>query len=327
MSFAWPLALLGLLFVPALVVLYRALLRRRAARPELARLGRGETTNQLGNRRHAPMVLLLLSVSLLMVGFARPQATIDVPQRKSTVVLAFDTSSSMLADDLEPTRLDAAKLAALEFVNEQPSAVEVGVVSFGSGGVVTLRPTDDRVAVVASIERLQPAGGTSLSQGLFASLSAIADGPLIFDPETTGENEAPAADFGSFGSAIIVMFSDGEDTSEQDPTPLAELASSAGIRVFPVGLGSAEGAVIELDGFNIATALDAAPLQDVAARTNGQYFRAEEAGDLTTITDSLERELTVEEEDIEITSLFGVAALLLAAIAGALSMRWTGRMP
>ena len=227
MSFAWPLALLGLLFVPALVVLYRALLRRRAARPELARLGRGETSERLDRRRHAPMLLLLLSVSLLMVGFARPQATIDVPQLKSTVVLAFDTSSSMLADDLDPTRLDAAKQAALEFVNEQPSAVEVGVVSFGSGGVVTLRPTDDRVAVVSSIERLQPAGGTSLSQGLFASLSAIADGPLIFDPEATGENEAPTADFGSFGSAIIVMFSDGEDTSEQDPTPLAELASSA----------------------------------------------------------------------------------------------------
>ncbi len=327
MSFAWPFVLLGLLFVPALVALYLALLRRRAARPELARLGRGDVVDRPGRRRHAPILLLLLSVSLLIVGFARPQATIDVPQRKSTVVLAFDTSSSMLADDLEPSRLDAAKKAARGFVEAQPSAVKVGVVSFGSGGVVTLRPTDDRVAVVSSIERLQPAGGTSLSQGLFASLGAIADGPLIFDPEATGTNEAPVADFGSFGSAIIVMFSDGEDTSEQDPTPLAELASSAGIRVFSVGLGSAEGAVIELDGFNIATALNEAPLQDVAARTNGQYFRAEEASDLLWITDSLERDLTIEEEDIEITSLFGVAALILAAIAGALSMRWTGRMP
>lgn len=326
MSFTWPAALLGLVVVPILIVGYRWHLGRRDAKRSATRLGLGSAENRDPIRRHAPAALLLLSLTAMLVGFARPQATIDVPQIKSTVVLAFDTSSSMIADDLEPTRLDAAKKAAVDFVNAQPGAVEVGVVSFGSGGVVTLRPTDDRVAVLSSIDRLQAAGGTSLSQGLFASLSAIAEGPLLFDPQAAGD-ALPEVDFGSFGSSIIVLFSDGEDTTEQDPTPLAELASSAGIRVFPVGLGTVDGAVIDIDGFSVATVLDEAALEDVAARTNGTYFRAEDADDLEQITDSVERELVVEPEDIEITALFAVGALVIAAVAAALSMRWTGRMP
>jgi len=326
MSFIWPAALLGLAFVPLLIVGYRWQLRRRVALRHATRLGQGSAEHRTTLRRHAPATLLLLSLTAMLVGFARPQATIDVPQVQSTVVLAFDTSSSMTADDLQPTRLDAAKKAAIDFVNAQPGVVEVGVVSFGSGGVVTLRPTDDRVAVLSSIDRLQAAGGTSLSQGLFASLSAIAEGPLLFDPEGTGD-ELPEVDFGSFGSSIIVMFSDGEDTTEQDPAPLAELASSAGIRVFPVGLGTSEGAVIDIDGFSIATVLDEEALQDVAARTNGTYFRAEDAADLDEITDSVKRELVVEAEDLEITALFAIAALLIGAVGAALSMRWTGRMP
>lgn len=326
MSFIWPLALLGLLVVPLVVFTYRQLGRARAGETTSARLGLGSSSVAGGMRSSLPTWLFLLALTALLVGFARPQATVDVPQIKSTVILAFDTSSSMVADDLEPTRLDAAKAAALEFVEEQPGAVEIGVVSFGTGGVVTLRPTDDRVAVQSAIERLEPAGGTSLSQGLFASLSAIAKGPLLFDPELS-DDQQPEIDFGGFGSAIILMFSDGEDTSEQDPTSIAELASSAGIRVFPVGLGSDEGAVIELDGFSVGTVLEEQTLQDIAARTNGTYFRATETAELAPITDTVERELTVEPEDIEITALFAVVALVLATVAAGLRLLWTGRMP
>lgn len=331
MTFIWPLALLSLLLIPILAIGYRWLLTRRSSATSTTRIGQGVATDDSGAvKRNLPAALLLLSLTSLLVGFARPEATVDVPQRSGTVVLAFDTSGSMVADDLEPTRLDAAKEAAVDFVRDQPGDVEIGIVSFGSGGVITLRPTDDRVAVLSAIDRLEPAGGTSLSQGLFSALSAIAKEPLLFDPEILEGADAPGApsvDFGSFGSAIIVMFSDGEDTTEQDPTPLAELAASAGIRVFPVGLGSPEGAVVEVDGFSIATTLDEAALQDIAARTNGTYFRAEASEDLNSITDSVDRELTTEPEDIEITAFFAVGALVLAAIAGALSLRFTGRMP
>ena len=325
MSFGWPLALLGLLVLPVLAFALRRL-DRRATDTATARLGRGTPRPERSVRQQLPVWLLLVSLTALLVGFARPRATIDVPQIKSTVVLAFDTSSSMAADDVEPTRLDAAKIAATDFVNDQPGVVEIGVVSFGSGAVVTMRPTDDRVAILSAIDRLEPAGGTSLSQGLFASLSAIAKGPMLFDPSAEDQG-VPSIDFGSFGSSIIIMFSDGEDTSEQDPAMLTELAATAGIKVFPVGVGSEEGAIIDLDGFSVATTIDEAALQNIAAQTNGTYFRAEEAGDLTNITDSVERELEVEPEDIEITSLFAIGGLLVAALAGALSLKWTGRLP
>lgn len=325
MSFTWPLALLGLLLIPLLAIVLRRVSQRRTS-PTSARLGRGVVAEDRRVGRQLPSWMLLLSLTALLVGFARPHATIDVPQIRSKVVLAFDTSSSMAADDLDPTRLTAAKAAAVEFVNKQPAVVEIGVVSFGSGGVVTMRPTDDRVAILSAIDRLEPAGGTSLSQGLFASMSAIANGPMLFDP--SAENApTPDIDFGSFGSAVIVMFSDGEDTSEQDPAVLTELAATAGIRVFPVGIGSEEGAVIDLDGFSVATTLDEAALRNIAAQTNGTYFRAEDTADLANITESVERELAIEPEDIEVTALFVIGALLVAALAGALSLKWTGRMP
>jgi len=325
MSFDWPLALLGLIVVGLLaVVLHR--FDRRVGDPMTARLGQGTVSEQGRLRRQLPTWLLLTSLAALLVGFARPHATIDVTQLKSTVILAFDTSSSMVADDLEPSRLIAAKAAAVDFVNEQPGVVEIGVVSFGSGGVVTMRPTTDRVGVLSAIERLEPSGGTSLSQGLFASLAAIADGPMLFDP-TAQDAPAPSVDFGSFGSAIVIMFSDGEDTTQQDPTVLTELAASAGIRVFPVGIGTKQGAVLDLDGFSIATALDEQSLKDIAAQTNGTYFRAEDAADLATITELVEREFVVEPEDIEITALFAIGALFVAALAGTLSLAWSGRMP
>ena len=325
MSFTWPFALFGLFLIPLLALILRRL-NGRTNNPTMARLGRGAVAEDRRVGRQLPVWMFLLSLSALLVGFARPHATIDVPQIRSKVVLAFDTSSSMAADDLDPTRLTAAKVAAVEFVDEQPGAVEIGVVSFGSGGVVTMRPTDDRVAILSAIDRLEPAGGTSLSQGLFAAMSAIANGPMLFDP-TNEDAPTPSIDFGSFGSSIIIMFSDGEDTSEHDPTALTELAATAGIRVFPVGIGSAEGAVIEIDGFSVATTLDEATLQNIAAQTNGTYFRAEDTADLATITESVEREFAVEPEDIEITAFFAIGALLVAAFAGALGLKWTGRMP
>ncbi len=324
MTFIWPTALVALVALPAFVWLYVWLDRRRLPhRSRADRLGRGpEHTESNLRRRHVPPALGIISLGLLLLGFARPQTAIDVPQRSSTVVLAFDTSSSMLADDLEPTRLDAAKAAAVDFVERQPDSVDLAVVSFGMGGSVTSRPTDDRVATLAAIERLQPEGGTSLSQGLFAALSTIAKEPLVFEGD-----EIPDIDFGGFGSALIVMFSDGEDTSEADPVPIAEIASRAGIKVITIGIGTEEGAVIELNGFNVSTTLNPSALMALADATNGEYLEAESVDELGSATESLERELELVEEDLEITGMLGALALALAALAGGLNMAWTGRLP
>lgn len=324
MNFIWPTALLSLLAIPVVVWFYlRVDGRRTGASGNAPKLGRGpEGSPNTGKRRHIPAILAILALSVLFVGFARPQATVDVPQRTSTVVLAFDTSASMLADDLEPTRLDAAKAAAAEFVAEQDDGVQIAVVSFGQAGAVTSRPTDDRVATVAAINRLQPEGGTSLSQGLFAALSTLAQEPIMFDGETV-----PEVDFGGFGSTLIVMLSDGEDTSEADPELLTELASRNGIRIVTIGVGTEEGAVIDIDGFMVATSLNPESLQALSAATNGEYIEAGNADQLNSATEDLERELELVEDELELTGVLAAVALALAAISGVLSLIWTGRLP
>ena len=324
MTFIWPTALLSLLAIPLIVWFYlRVDGRRTGASGDAPTLGRGpEGSPNSGKRRHIPVILAILALSILFVGFARPQATVDVPQRTSTVVLAFDTSASMLADDLEPTRLDAAKAAAAEFVAEQDDGVQIAVVSFGQAGAVTSRPTDDRVATVAAINRLQPEGGTSLSQGLFAALSTLAQEPIMFDGETV-----PEVDFGGFGSTLIVMLSDGEDTSEADPELLTELASRNGIRIVTIGVGTEEGAVIDIDGFMVATSLNPESLQALSAATNGEYIEAGDVDQLNSATEDLERELELVEDQLELTGVLAAVALALAAISGVLSLIWTGRLP
>ncbi len=327
MIFLWPIALVGLLFVPVIAILYWRWSAKRTNRVE-ATLGDGYTeVAQRRWTRHISPVIALLALTALLVGFARPQATIDVPRFRSTVVLAFDTSQSMAADDVEPTRLEAAKQAALVFLESQPDSVDIGIVSFGQAGAITLSPTEERDEVAAAINRLQPVGSTNLSEGVFSALSAIAEDPIIYQPDENGNVDIPPVDFGSFGSAIIVLFSDGEDTTETDPLPLAELGAQAGIRIYPVGVGTLDGTTLDIDGFSVSSALQEETLMALAEQSNGTYFLADDQDDLAAVTESIERDLTIEEERLEISSFFAIAGIALIAIAAIAAMTTQRRLP
>lgn len=135
----------------------------------------------------------------------------------------------------------------------------MGVVAFGGNGLATKEATTDRAAVLAAIDRLGPEGGTALACGVQTALGAIVGRPVLLDgPGTPGASgvEPQGPDLGYHGSSAIVLLSDGENTGEPDPIELADLASSAGVRIYPVGLGRPEGTVLEIDGFQVATALD-----------------------------------------------------------------------
>src|SRR5437667_6259848 len=133
MTFLWPAMLIGLLALPLFVLTYVRLQQRRrslvAAYGDIG-LVQGSGARRLGTRRHLPPMLFLLALVILTFALARPQALVNLPRMEGTVILAFDVSGSMGADDMKPTRLDAAKAAAREFVQRQPGGVEVGVVSF-----------------------------------------------------------------------------------------------------------------------------------------------------------------------------------------------------
>ncbi len=327
MTFSWPLALLALLLVPVLVAAYMVWVRKRS-NSERARLGTGyDEPNTRSWEHYVSPACAVLALAVMLVGVARPQATIEVPRFRSTAILAFDTSESMAATDLEPTRLQAAKVAATAFIESQPSSVDFGVVSFGSLGAITLSPTEEREEVVAAIERLEPAGETNISEGLFSSLSAIAEEPIVYLPDEEGNVEIPPVDFGEFGSSVIVLFSDGEDTTEVDPIPLAEIASQGGIRIYSIGVGTLEGTTLDLDGFSVSTALSEDTLREIAETSNGEYFLANETSDLISATNVIEQDLTLEEERLEVSSLFAVGALGLLGLAGMNSMLTKRRLP
>jgi Ca-activated chloride channel family protein len=278
-----------------------------------------------------PPALFLMSLALLLFGMARPEMPVSLPRVEGTVVLAFDVSRSMQADDLEPTRIEAAKAAARAFVEHQPSTIQIGVVAFSNGGLVVQRPTDAPADILAAIDRLSPQGGTSLGQGIFISLNAIAGEPITAGDETLTEGalgeEIPPLEIGNYPSAVIVLLTDGENTGSPEPLEVAQLAAEAGVRIYPVGIGSAEGTVLEVEGFNIVTQLHEPALQAIASLTNGSYYRAEDEGSLKEIYKDIDLQMTIKGERMEVTSVFACLGSLFLLIGGGLSMLWFGRVP
>lgn len=328
MSFTWPLMLAALLIVPLLAGAYAWLVRRRASAATGMGLRLTDATPRGGllQRRHVPPALFLLAITLLLFSLARPTVVLALPRLEGTVILAFDVSTSMTADDLQPSRMEAAKAAASAFVRKQPSTVKIGIVAFSDNAFVTVPPTDVREEVLAGIRNLAPQGGTSLSEGIFASLGAIA-GKTITLPDDATEDDLLSMDIGHFGSGVIVLLSDGEHTSRMDPLHVAELAAGAGVRIYPIGLGKPEGATLTVDGFRIATTLNEPLLQEIAKTTEGEYLRAEDEAQLTEIYRNIDLQLTTTGKDTEITSFLAGVALLVMSAGAVLTIRWFGRVP
>ena len=330
MTLLWPWMLLSLLLVPLLVGLYLWLLRRRRrATADLGPLGLEQS--RAARRRHAPPAFYLLGLACVLLAMARPEMPVTLPRVEGTVVLAFDVSNSMLADDVEPTRIEAAREAARAFVENQPSTVQIGIVAFGNGGLVIQPPTSEQAELLAAIDRVSPQGGTSLGQGIFTALNAIAEEPIALDEAGPAAEEAPeelpALEIGDHSSAVILLLTDGENTGGPEPLDVAQLAAEAGVRIYPVGIGSEEGAVLEVEGFNVHTRLDERALEAIAAVTNGFYYRATDAESLQEIYREVDLQMTIKGERREATSLFAGAGAFFFLIGGALAMLWFGRVP
>jgi Ca-activated chloride channel family protein len=231
----------------------------------------------------------------------------------------------MAAKDLSPTRLDAAKVAARAFVAKQPSTIRLGVVAFGDSAVISQQPTNDRTQVLAAIDRLAPQGGTALGRGIVSAISAIAGKPISVD-ETGQDGTAGGGDLGYYGSSAVVLLSDGENTTEPDPLVLAELASTAGVRIYPIGLGSPQGTVLEVDGFQIATRLDEATLKQIADTTDGTYYAANDSAALSKVYSAINLTWTARTERREITSWFAALAAAFLLLGAGVSVVRSGRV-
>ncbi len=319
MSFDWPIALLALVLVPALVALYIVRERRRTA------FASGFTNPALlpnvvdrkpGVRRHVPLILLLLGLTAVVLGVARPHATVSVKREEATVVLALDVSRSMKADDVEPTRLGAAQDAAKTFAENVPEKFRIGVVSFATRAVVGLPPTEDRQLVESALDALSPGEGTAIGD-------AVALSTQVGREQRTSDGAAPPRS--------VLLISDGaRDGGAVDPQEAARQAKRMNVPVYTVLLGTPNGVVEETltGGFRQIIRVPTSPdtLQQIAQLSGGEFFTATDADGLKRVYDELGSRLGSRDESREVGDYFagGAAALLLAG--GALSALWFRRV-
>jgi len=353
MQFLWPQMLWLLLTVPLLAAAYLYLISRRKKAALLyaslalprAALGPGQRL-----RRHIPPLLFLLALTAALLACARPSATVTLPSDAVTLVLAMDTSRSMEATDVAPTRISAAQQAASDLIVGLPANVRLGIVSFASTATVVLPPTDNRHDMLEALDRFQLQRGTATGSGLYQALAVLFpdDGidleAILFngasgraerqapslDEAAAAEaarkraQERPAAQPGSYQHGAVILLSDGRRTTGPDPADAARMAAQRGVRVYTVGFGSPQGGADE-SNLSFYMQLDETALRAVAALTGGEYFQAGSAADLSRVYRQLSARFALERKETEVGALLAGISVLLLVAACVLSMLWFRR--
>ena len=326
MSLADPVLLaVGLLVVAGLAWAAVTAARRRSAALAAAGIAAGGSAR--GRLLSAGVWLTIAGLAVLAIAVAGPTASVPVSHASGTVILAVDVSGSMAATDVAPSRLGAAKKAALSFIDAQPDSVDIGVVAFTQGGLEAALPTADHATVSAAVRRLTVGGGTSLGSAILASLSAITHKTVAVG------DDGSAPDIGYWPSATIVLLSDGQDetgASGSGPSAgtaaAASVAEKAGVHIDTVGVGTATGTTVEADGYHLFTALDPAALRSISQATGGAYHPASDASELDGIASSINLRLTVTREPLPLAGAFIAVALALLAAGAVLTVIRTGRV-
>ena len=327
MSFADPVLLaVGLLVAVALAWAAIVVARRRAAALAAAGVAPSGRGGRRDRGRTAGVWCTIAGVAVLAVAVAGPSASVPVSHASGTVILAMDVSGSMAATDVPPDRLDAAKQAAVSFINAQPPTVDIGVVAFHQGGLEAALPTADHATATAAVRRLAPGGGTSLGDAILAALSAITHRTVGL-----GRNGSVPA-IGYWPSATIVLFSDGQDEgaaaggTDTIAVAAAAVAQKAGVHINTVGVGTAAGTTVDVDGYHLFTALDEATLKSISQATGGAYHPASDASQLNGIASSINLRLTVTNQPLPLAGAFIALALALLVAGAVLTVTRTGRV-
>jgi Ca-activated chloride channel family protein len=317
-TFAWPFMLIGLAIVPIVLGLdLRA--RRRRARYAIAftnvNVLRSVVPRTPPWRRYLPLTLLLAALAALVVGLARPERAVSVARKEATVIMAMDTSGSMIAKDVAPTRLGAATAAATQFVNGLPSSYKVSLVPFATTASVAVAPTNDHTTIKAALSKLRARGGTAIGD-------AITLGLAIGRPKGEAAGQPPPAGATATGR-VILLLSDGSNSSGIDPGTAAAQAKAEGVKVYTVAFGTPNG-VISAGAFGQIYPVppDPAALKAVANATGGEFFTAADAQTLRHVYENIGKTVgaTTERQDVSY-AFAGLGAVLLTA-AGLLSMAW-----
>lgn len=313
MTFEWPALLWTLLTLPVLAGIYRRLHGRLPRGvvlvPSVALLAQAAASRGRW-RRWVPASLYLLAVASVLVGLARPVAPLPVPAREGVVVLSIDVSRSMLADDLPPNRMTAAKQAAREFVQALPRGFRVGLVTFSSYATTVVAPTVDRARLLDAIDLLTTEYATAIGDGLLEAIWAL---PGRVRPLTAGGT--PPAPAGPLPPGVVVLLSDGQSNRGTLPMEAARIARDLQVKVYTVGIGTPEGTYLRIGGRSIWVRLDEETLRGMAETAGGAYFRTTNIRELRQAYRLLGREIGWERRPTEVTALAAGAALVFVVAA------------
>ncbi|MCD0447010.1 VWA domain-containing protein [Glycomyces sp. A-F 0318] len=307
----WLLALVPVAALAAVYVWAQFARKRIAVRFANASLLAKLVPKLPGWRRHLPAGLLVVALAVLVGGMTKPAVDVEEPQERATIILAIDVSLSMMATDVDPTRIDAAKTAAADFVAELPEQYNVGLVSFAGYASVAVPPTKNRAEVTSAINGLTLAEATATGDAVFASLQAVQQ----VMPDATGQ----------LAPARILLLSDGYRTAGRTVDEAAEAAAAAEIPVSTVAFGTDEG-VIELDQELVSVPVDRDALAGLAEGTGGDYYEAATVEELRAVYQDMGSSLGYRTIARDVSQWFIGAAMVLLFAAAGLSLAWTSRL-
>lgn len=315
-SFIAPVRLWLLLGVAVLAVVYVLSQARRtkyAVRFTNLELLDKVAPSRPGWRRHVPAAAFLLAIAALIVGFARPAQDTQIPKEQATIVMAIDTSLSMEATDVRPSRIEGAKEAATSFVEDLPEQINLGLISFNGVATIRVSPTQNHAASVAAIDSLEVGPATAIGEAIFASLDAI-------DQLADETGEAPPA--------RIVLMSDGETTVGRADEDAIVAAQQAGIPVSTIAFGTDDGVIIlPEDNQAIAVPVNEDKLEVIAESTGGQFYAAVTADELAEVYEDIGSQISFETINDEIATTYTGLGLALLLLTSVLSLLWFSRLP
>lgn len=270
--------------------------------------------------RHVPIALLLVSLALLTVALAGPQADRMIPRNKATVILVIDVSRSMNATDVAPTRIKAAQAAAKKFADDLTDGINLGLISFAGTAATLVSPTPDHNATKEAIDKLRLDDKTATGEGIFAAIQQIDTLNAVLG----GDNAAPPA--------RIVLLSDGKETVPDDPDDprgaftAARKAKEKHIAISTISFGTPTGTV-DLDGDQVPVPVDDQTLRKISNLSGGQFFTASSIEDLNKIYGTLQQQIGYEKRRGDNSRPWLIAGTLLALASAFAALAINRRLP
>ena len=350
-TWVWPFMLWSLGVLPLILLFYIALSRRLIQKHES--LNVPWTDSKLSQRtigswftRHGCAIVMALGILVLILSMGRPRAILLLPSRMETVMLAIDSSGSMRASDVQPSRIEAAQNTSRLFINGQPAHVKLGIVSVAGAAAVVQAPTESRDDLLKAIDNLPLQRGSALGSGIVIALAAMLpasgiDVEKLINPEirpeqnptiTPNTSNRPIVpkvklEPGANSSAAIVLMTDGQSNIGPDLIKMAQLAADLGVRIYTIGFGTPEGVILKAQGMAMRVKLDEAPLKQVAEMTRGEYFKAASEKDMEKIYQSLSMRIVMQKHQMsEVTAIFVLLGILIVTAGSSFSIWRHGRL-